>query len=86
MNGFGIAISGQTRGKVIGDIEQPGVAGVSRKQDELTDSDHAPVVIGGFVLNVANLVGQVKAFAVKRLSGGPPLNRSASHSASPHRV
>jgi hypothetical protein len=66
---------------LIGDVEQPGITGFGGKQDELTDGDDAPVVIGSLVLDVTNLIGKAEALAVHHLSSRPALNGSAAHSA-----
>ena len=70
---FGVAISGQTGGKLVGEVEQPGITGVGREEDELADGDNTPVVIGGLVLDVANLVGQAEALAVHHCLACPRL-------------
>jgi hypothetical protein len=47
----------------------------------LTDGDYAPVVIGGLVLDVTDLVGKAEALAAR-----PAFDSSAAHSFSLHRV
>ena len=42
VDGFGVAVAGQPCGELIGQVEQPGVAGFGRQQDKLTNSDDAP--------------------------------------------
>ena len=42
---------------------------VGGEEDELTDGDDPTVVIGGLVLDVADLVGKAEALAVHHLSG-----------------
>jgi hypothetical protein len=49
---------------VIGGIEQPGIAGIGREQDERTDRYQPPVVFGGAVLDVVDLVGEFEVLAV----------------------
>jgi len=44
VDGFGFPIPGQTGGKLVGDVEQPGITGVASKEDELADGDNTPVV------------------------------------------
>ena len=46
----------------------------------MTDGHDTPVVIGGLVLDVANLVGKAEALAVYRLSGRPAFDGSTAHS------
>src|SRR2546421_473829 len=77
---IGVTVPGQTDRKLIRDVEQPGIAGVCGEQDQLANGDHASVVIGGLVLDVANLVGKAEALAVHHLSCRPALNGSAAHS------
>jgi hypothetical protein len=76
---FRIPASRQSGCKMVGDVEQPSIAGVRGKQDELTDGDHAPVVLGGLVLDVANLVGQAEALAIHCPPPRPALDGSAAH-------
>ena len=54
MNRLGGTVFGQTDRKVVGGVEQPGIAGVGGKQDELTDGDDTAVVIGGPVLRISS--------------------------------
>jgi hypothetical protein len=42
---------------LIGDVQQPSISGIGGKQDQLTESNDATVVLGSFVLNVTNLIG-----------------------------
>src|ERR1035437_4790610 len=74
MNRFGVAVPGRSGRKLIGDVEQPGISGIGGKQDDLTDGRYASVVIGGFVLDVANLVGEAEALALHHVSCRTALN------------
>jgi hypothetical protein len=51
----------QPCGKLIGRVEQPGVAGFGRKQDKLTNGDDAPIAVSRPALGVVDLVGEAKA-------------------------
>jgi hypothetical protein len=83
---FGVTVPGQADGKLVGDVEQPGITRVGGEQDELADADNPPVVIGGLVLDVGNLVGKAEALTVHHLSSRPTFDGSAAHSFSLHRV
>ncbi len=80
MNRLRVTISGQAGGKMIGDVEQPCVSGLGGEQDQLADGDHAQVVVGSFVLDVANLVGEAEALAVHHLGCFSALDGSGAHS------
>ena len=80
MNWFRIPISGQAAGKFIGDIEQPCVSGLGGEQDQCPDGDHAQVVFGGLVLDVANLFGEAEVLAVDYLPCLSALDGSGAHS------
>ena len=95
---FALAVLGQPCGEPIGEVEQPGIAGLGGEQDQLRDGDDAAVVIGGATLNVARFIGQPKTPAFDdllaqsmfdgfappwRVSGGRPRNCSPSCSAIP---
>src|SRR5258708_40161798 len=75
-----VPVPGQSGREVVGDVEQPGISGIGGKQDELTDGDHAPVVVGSLVLDVTNLVGETEALAIYHLPSRPALDGSAAHS------
>jgi len=69
-----VTVSGQTRSQLAGDGEHPRIAGAGGKQDELPDGDQAPVVIGSFVLDGADLNGKTEVLTLN-----PLLPRSALH-------
>ena len=77
---FRVSISGQSERKFIRDIEQPGISGFCREQDELANGDHAQVVFGGLVLDVANLFGEAEVLAVDYLACLSALDGSGTHS------
>jgi hypothetical protein len=76
---LGIAVPCQTGGEVIGRVQEPGVAGIGRKQRQWADGDEARVVCGGAALDVVDFVGQSKILAEDL-----PLARSTSDLSSPH--
>src|SRR6516165_11723613 len=51
-------------GKPVVFIEQPGISGLGREQDKLTDRDDSSVASGGAASNVAYLIGETKVLAV----------------------
>ena len=61
---LGVAIMGEPRSELLGWVEQPGIAGLGREQDKLTDADDAPFVSSGSTLNVADLIGEMEALTV----------------------
>ena len=73
VDGFGVAITGEPGGELIGRVEEPGIAGFGREQDKLTDGDDAPVMVGGATLNVADLIGETEALAIDHALAGPRL-------------
>lgn len=77
MNWFRVSIPGQPGRKFIGDVEQPGVSGLGGEQYQLTNGDHALVVVGGLVLNITNLVGEAEVLAVNHLPCLSALDGSA---------
>src|SRR5215471_17158062 len=64
VDGLGVAVPCQWCGKPVVFIEQPGISGLGREQDKLTDRDDSSVVSGGAALNVAYLIGETKVLAV----------------------
>src|SRR5215471_15229463 len=74
MDRFGIAIASQPRGQVVERIQQPGIAGFGREQNQLANADNAPVVLGSPLLNVAHLVGKPKTLAIHYPLARSPLN------------
>jgi hypothetical protein len=42
---FGVALAGEPEREAIFTVDDPGVAGLGRKQRELTDRDDAPIVL-----------------------------------------
>src|SRR6516164_2784546 len=60
----GDAVPCQWCGKPVVFIEQPGISGLGREQDKLTDRDDSSVVSGGAALNIAYLIGETKVLAV----------------------
>ena len=50
-DGFGIAFPCYRRGEPVVFIEQPGISGLGREQDKLTDRDDSSVVSGCAALN-----------------------------------
>lgn len=64
VNLFRISVPRQPRGQVILRIKQPGITGVGREQDQRNDGDEAPMVFGGLVLDVADLVAETKVPAL----------------------
>src|SRR5205085_4169873 len=77
---FGVAVFGQTDGKLGGGVEQPGITGVRGEEDELSDGDDPSVMISGLVLDVGNLVGEAEALAVHPLSSRSAFDGFAAHS------
>jgi hypothetical protein len=71
---FGVAIASQPRGKVVESIEQPGIADFGREKNQLANGDHALVVLGRPLLNVAHLVGKPKTLAVHHTLARSPFN------------
>ena len=76
---FGLAITGEPRGELIGRVEQLGIAGFGGEQDQLTDGDDALIVTGCPTLNVAHLFGETKAFAVEEALARSTLDCCATH-------
>jgi hypothetical protein len=68
---FWVPITGEPCSELIGTVEQPGIAGVSREKDKLTYGDDAPGVVGCTTLNVADLIGNTMALAVHQAFAGP---------------
>ncbi len=68
MNRLRVSISGQAGRNFIGG-----------EQDQLADGDHAQVVFGGLVLDVANLVSEVEVLAVHHLGCFSALDGSGAH-------
>src|SRR6516164_1126326 len=64
VDGLGVAVPCQWCGKPVVFIEQPGISGLGRERDKLTDRDDSSVVSGGAALNVAYLIGETKVLAV----------------------
>src|SRR5215468_11223587 len=64
VDGLGVAVPCQWCGKPVVFIEQPGISGLGREQDKLTDRDDSSVVSGGAALNIAYLIGETKVLAV----------------------
>jgi hypothetical protein len=56
-----IAIACEWQGEVIGGVEQPGIAGLSGKEDEWADGDDARVAVGSPALDGANFIGQAES-------------------------
>jgi Flp pilus assembly protein TadD len=77
LDGFGIAVSGQRRAKPVLFIEQPGISGLGREQDKLTDRDDSSVVSGCAALNVAYLIGETKVLAVNHALARSKLDGSS---------
>ena len=65
-----VAVAGEARGEVVGRVEEPGVAGFGREQDELVGGNDAPVMGSRPSLDIANLFGETKPTTVaQELSG-----------------
>ena len=65
-----VAVAGEARGEVVGRVEEPGVAGFGREQDELVGGNDAPVMGSRPSLDIANLIGETKPTTVaQELSG-----------------
>jgi hypothetical protein len=63
---FGVPIAGQPCGELIGRFNQPRIARLGGEQDNLTDRNDAPIMLGSSAQNVANFVGETKV-------GSPPV-------------
>ena len=61
---FGVPIAGQPCGELIGRFNQPRIARLGGKQDNLTDRNDAPIMLGSSAQNVANFVGETKVLAI----------------------
>jgi hypothetical protein len=80
MDRLRVSVPGQPGREFIRDVEQPGISGFSGEQNELANGDHAQVVFGGLVLNVANLFGEAEVLAVNHLACLSALDGFAAHS------
>src|ERR1700746_2512862 len=74
VNRFGIAIAGQPRGQVIEGIEQPGISGFGREENQLADCDDALAVLSTPTLNVVDLIGKPKTLAVHHTFARSPFD------------
>ena len=60
MEWFRCPIAGQPCGELIGSFNQPRIARLGGEQDNLTDRNDAPIMLGGPAQNVANFVARLK--------------------------
>src|ERR1700690_3375507 len=72
---FGVPIAGQPCGELIGRFNQPRIARLGGEQDNLTDRNDAPIMLGSSAQNVANFVGVCAAHSPTAASTtGPTQN------------
>ena len=72
-------IAGQPCGELIGSFNQPRIARLGGEQDNLTDRNDAPIMLGSPAQNVANFVGETKVLAIHHALARSTLDRSSTH-------
>ena len=78
VNILGISIPRQAGGEVIGGIEQPCIAGFSRKQHQGTNTDEASIMFSGAGTDVINLVREMEVLSVEASFPRSAFDRSAA--------